>query len=187
MTTKDYVSLELSLRRSGFDEAVAALPLFAEARPDGVDFGAWDGGVGRDGEGLGFGAGEFEERSVAEEIGDAKLGGACLARAEELPGAALLQVELGESEAIGGGDEGVEAGLGRLGDALAGDEQAIALVGTAADAAAELMELREAEALGMIDDHEGGVGDVDADLDDSGRDEDVKIAARELAHGDLFF
>jgi hypothetical protein len=31
---------------SGFDEAVAALPLELEAGPDGVDFGAGHGGVG---------------------------------------------------------------------------------------------------------------------------------------------
>ncbi len=31
---------------SGFEEAVAALPLVFEAGPDGVDFGAGHGGVG---------------------------------------------------------------------------------------------------------------------------------------------
>ena len=163
------------------------MPLFAEAGPDGVDFDAGGGGVGAGGEGVGFGAGELEERAIAEEIGDAELRGACLAGAEELAGAALLEVKLGEGEAVGGGDEGVEAGFRSFGDAIAGDEEAVALLRATADAAAELMELREAEALGVIDDHEGGVGDVDADFDHGGGDEDVEVAASELAHGDLFF
>lgn len=38
----------------------------------------------------------------------------------------------------------------------------------------------------MIDDHEGGVGNVDTDLDNGSGDEDVEITAGELAHGDFF-
>ena len=51
------------------------------------------------------------------------------------------------------------------------DEHAERLRGAAADAAAQLMELRQAEALGVLDDHHGGVRHVDADLDDGGRDQ----------------
>ena len=39
---------------SGFDEAVAALPLLFEAGPDGFDFGAGHGGVGAFDEAGGF-------------------------------------------------------------------------------------------------------------------------------------
>src|SRR5439155_16721657 len=35
------------------------------------------------------------------------------------------------------------------------------------------MELGEAEALGVLDDHDGGVGDVDADFDDGGGNQDL--------------
>ena len=56
----------------------------------------------------------------------------------------------------------------------------------ATDASAELMELGEAEALGVFDYHDGGVGDVDADFDDGGGDEDVEFAAFEAGHGDFF-
>ena len=41
----------------------------------------------------------------------------------------------------------------------------------AADPAAQLVELGEAEALGVLDDHQRGVGDVDADLDHRRRDQ----------------
>src|SRR5438445_221011 len=47
----------------------------------------------------------------------------------------------------------------------------------AADASAKLVELGEAEAFGMLDDHDGGVGDVHADFDDSGGDEDMRSVA----------
>ena len=48
------------------------------------------------------------------------------------------------------------------------------------------MKLGQAEALGVFDDHDGGVGDVDADFDDGGGDEDGELAAFEAGHGDFF-
>ena len=138
-----------------------------------VDFGGGDGGVGLRRRSVRLRLGEFEEGAVAEQVGDAEFGQAGLAGAEEFAGAALLEVEFGEFEAVLGGDHGVEAGVGLVGDAVAGHEDAVAFGGAAADAAAELVELREAEALGVVDDHDGGVGDVDADFDDGGGDEDV--------------
>ena len=48
----------------------------------------------------------------------------------------------------------------------------------AADAPAELVELREPEALGIFDEHEVRVRHVDADLDDGGGDEHLGLAAR---------
>ena len=156
-----------------------------EAGPDGGDLGVGEGGVGGGGEALGFELGEFEEGAIAEEIGDAELGQAGLAGAEEFAGAALLEVEFSELEAVLRGDHGVEAGFGLLGDVLAVDEDAVALGGAAADAPAKLVELGEAETLGVVDDHDAGVGHVDADLDDGGGDEDVDVAALEARHGDL--
>ena len=44
------------------------------------------------------------------------------------------------------------------------------------------MELGEAEALGVLDDHDRRLGHVDADLDDRGRDEDLRLAALEALH-----
>ena len=57
----------------------------------------------------------------------------------------------------------------------------------AADAAAQLVQLREAEAVGFVDDHHRGVGNVDADLDDGCRHQHVDLAAAELPHGDVLF
>ena len=49
------------------------------------------------------------------------------------------------------------------------------------------MQLREAKALGVLDDHDGGVGDVDTDLNDGGRDEHIDFAALKAAHDDFLF
>src|SRR5260370_532208 len=57
---------------------------------------------------------------------------------------------------------------------------------TTADASAKPVELGEAEALGVLDDHDGGVGDVDANFDDGGGDEDLRFVFAEALH-DCFF
>ena len=44
------------------------------------------------------------------------------------------------------------------------------------DAAAQLMQLRQAEALGVLDDHHRRIRHVDADLHDRGRDENLELA-----------
>jgi len=53
---------------------------------------------------------------------------------------------------------------------------------TTPDTAAQLMELREPVTLGVLDQHHGRVGDIDADLDDRRRDEYVGFSAREARH-----
>ncbi len=57
--------------------------------------------------------------------------------------------------------------------------------GAAADAAAELVELRQAEAVGVVDDDRVDVGDVEAGLDDRRADEDVGAGLGEVEH-DVF-
>ena len=57
-------------------------------------------------------------------------------------------------------------------------QDAVGLVRAAADAAAQLVQLRQAEPLGVLDDHDRRVRHVDADLDDRRRHEDVELAAR---------
>ena len=107
-----------------------------------------------------------------------------LARAEQLAAAAQLEVDLGELEAVGRRDERLEALLRRLGQLLlrARDEQAVRLLGAAPDAAAQLVQLGEAEPVGFLDDHHRRVRDVDADLDHRRRDEHVELARVEPRH-----
>ena len=56
---------------------------------------------------------------------------------------------------------------------------------SAADPAAELMELRQPESLGVFDDHDRGVWDVDADLDHGRRHEHVRGPGHEALHHSL--
>ena len=65
-------------------------------------------------------------------------------------------------------------------------KNAEALCRAAPDASTELVHLSEAEALGVVDDHDGGIGNIDADLNDGGGDENVDLAALETRHGDFF-
>src|ERR1041385_9184777 len=90
----------------------------------------------------------LHQRVVADRVADAEAQRAGLARAEELAGAAGLEVALGHFEAVARGGEDVEAIL-----LLVRDEDAIRLALAAADAAAQLVHLREAEAVGVDDDH----------------------------------
>ncbi len=65
---------------------------------------------------------------------------------------------------------------------VGGEQHAEGLLGAATDAPAQLVELREAEALGVLDDHDRGVRHVNADLDHGRRDEHLYLAADEAAH-----
>ena len=55
-------------------------------------------------------------------------------------------------------------------------------VRAATDTPAQLMELGEAEAFGVLDQHHGRVRNVDADLDHGGRDEDIGPPRSEVLH-----
>ena len=52
----------------------------------------------------------------------------------------------------------------------------------AADPAAQLVQLRDAVAVGLLDHHHRRVRHVDADLDHAGRDQHVDLAGREARH-----
>ena len=112
---------------------------------------------------------------------------AMLLAAEKIACAAKFQVERGDAEASAEVAEFLEGG-----EALARDrckrgfrwDQQVrvgALIG-AADAAAQLVELGEAEAIGAIDDDGVGARDVEAVFDNGGGEEDVRFAANEFQH-----
>src|SRR6185437_11665926 len=100
-----------------------------------------------------------------------------LAGAEEFAGAAKFEVELGDVEPVLCSHHLVETALSFGCDVSGGvgHEHAVGFRGTAADASAELVELREAEALSVFYDHDVSVGHVYADLDDCGGDQHVNL------------
>ena len=90
-------------------------------------------------------------------------------------------------EAIGRGGERVEACAGLFREFFADEHGAEAGEFAAADAAAELVELGQAEALGRVDDHDAGVVHIDADFDDARGDEHLRFARAEAGHRFFFF
>ena len=95
----------------------------------------------------------------------------------------LARQQEARAEAVQGG-EGFEAPLRVFAEGVpvGGDEVGIRLVVAAADSAAQLVQLRQAEFVGAVDDDGVGVGDVDAAFDDGGGDEDVVVAVLEVLH-----
>ena len=181
---------------AGFDEAVTSLPCFLEARPYTRPFSIRafgfpallriENGAGI-GKAIGFPLGEFKQLAIAEEIGNAEVGKPGLTGAEELPGAAHRKVELSQLKSILGADHGIETLFGEWGNAFAGYQNAVAFRCAAADASAQLMQLRKAETLGMLHDHYGCIGNVDAHFNHGGSDEHIDLSALESAHDDFFF
>ena len=97
-----------------------------------------------------------------------------LARAQHFARAAQAQVLLGDAEAVLGFAHDREPRLGRLAERLLIEQQAGRLAAAAPDAAAQLVQLRQAEALGMLDHHDRGLGHVDADFDHGGGHQDAR-------------
>ena len=110
---------------------------------------------------------------------------AALAFAEDFAGAADFEVLHGEGETgtqiVGGGD-GIEPFFGIFGDVFGGEQISVGLVVAAADAAAQLVQLRQAEFVGAVDDDGVGVGDVDTGFDDGGTQQDVETLLQKVAH-----
>ena len=107
--------------------------------------------------------------------------------AEHVACAAELEVEGGDLEAgaeVGEFLEGGEAAAGDFGEFLLGrdEEVGVGAAIAAAYAAAELVELDEAVAVGAVDDDGVGEGDVEAVFDDGGGDEDVVLVIHEGEH-----
>jgi hypothetical protein len=109
----------------------------------------------------------------------AELDPAGLARPDQIAHSPLLQVQLGDVEAVLRRREGAQPVEARP----IAQENAIALLCTPADPAAELVQLSEPEALGMLHQHHRRVGHVDAHLDHRGGHQDLDLAGAEPAHG----
>ena len=62
------------------------------------------------------------------------------------------------------------------------EEVGVRALAAAADPAAQLVQLGQAEQVGALDDQRVGVGDVEAGLDDRGADQDVELLLPEVDH-----
>ena len=124
----------------------------------------------------------LEQRQIALQVGVAQRDAAVLAGARELTHAALLQVQFGDLEAVRRLGEGAQPPR-RLGDVA--QQDAVTLRRAAAHPAAQLVQLRQSEPLGVLDQHDARVRHVDPHLDHAGRDEDVDRVVAERPHRDV--
>ncbi len=128
-----------------------------------------------------------QQLGVAKRIGDGKAAHAVLARAEKFAGAAQLQVQFGELKSIGCARECVEPLPGFFGQRLGSNQDAVRFFGPAADASAQLVKLREAEPLGVLNHHNRCVGNVHSHLDDRRGHQRLDFTPAETLHDFFFF
>ena len=124
-----------------------------------------------------------DERLVAAHREEAQVGGcARLSRSENVAFLAQAQVGLGELETIGRVREGLQARSARVREFVSMHGDAQRGQGGTSDASAQLVELGEAELLGVKNDHEGRLRHIDADLDDGRRDEEGCASGGKIVH-----
>ncbi len=119
---------------------------------------------------------------MGEGVGEAVGGQAALLQAQGIAAAAQLQVLLGDQEAVVGVAQHVEPALAGVGKRRVIEQDAGALARAPSDPASQLVQLGEAEPLGLLDHHDRGVGHVDADLDHGRRHQHRKPPFGEIGH-----
>src|SRR5262245_5259156 len=137
-------------------------------------------GVGLN-QGLGVAASFFDDGRVAMQIGNSQRWEAVLTCSKKIAGATELKVNLGQLEAVAGLDEGVEPLLCFVAG-WRGEDADVAWVCTAADAAAELMQLRQAKPLATFNRHQRGIGYIHSHFDDAGGHEHLRAATAKGLH-----
>src|SRR5712671_3406071 len=98
---------------------IPPLPLTGEPAQKAVQDDLLRRGIG---DGEGFAAGLLQEFAVTQWVGDVESEGSGLAGAEELAGAAELQIGFGDFKTVGGTHHGIEAGAGFISHAYGTDQ-----------------------------------------------------------------
>src|ERR1700722_9065660 len=134
-----------------------------------------------------YAAGHLQYFSITQLLGHRECRIAMLAGAKKFAGPALLQILLGDLKPVGRGDHGFDAREGLAGDFFARDQDAVRFRGSATDSATQLVQLCQAEAIGVLDDHHRGVGNVDAYFDFRRRHQNLNLVFSKLFHHRFFF
>src|ERR1700722_5508509 len=156
---------------------------FSPGRTQRFEFSDYGGSLLRHvGERERFAPGDFQNLAITQWLGHREGGVAVLPGAEKFPRAAQFQILLGNLKSVGRSDHRFDSGQGLACDFFWGDQNAGRFCRAPANTSAELMEWGETEAIGVLDDHDGGVGNVHADLDDGSRDQKLNLVAAEAFH-----
>ncbi len=102
-----------------------------------------------------------------------------MTRAEELPRAAQAKISLGDLEPVMFLFHGSKALGSNCACRAAIHQQALTAGCPASNPAAQLVQLRKPETLGMLDNHYRGVGNIYADFDHCRRNENAQFAVAE--------
>ncbi len=129
--------------------------------------------------------GQVQQMMIPGQIGDAHLLDAGLARAQHLAGTAQLEILLGDVEAVVALAHGLQSGFGHVAQRRLIQQHATGGVAAAPDPAAQLMQLRQAQPFSVVDDHQAGVGHINADLDHRGRHQQLNQTIAEALHDDF--
>src|SRR5204863_9837354 len=116
------------------------------------------------------------ELTIALEIREAQQRLTALPLAQILARPAQLEVALRDLETVRALEDDLQPVAGGLRQRVSEKQDAHALARAPADAAAQLVQLRKAEALGALDHHQRGIRHIDADLDHRGTDEKLDLA-----------
>ena len=111
---------------------------------------------------------------------------AALARAQQISGAAQGEVDVGNFKAVVGAAHRFHAHSGVVGQLGARHQNAVALVRPPAHPTAQLVQLAESKTLGVLNDHDAGVGHVHAHLNDGGGHHDLGFPAHKTLHFVVF-
>ena len=119
---------------------------------------------------------------IADDIADPKERQSGLARAEDIARAAQFQIALGDFETVRRCGERLQAGQRLIAGFRRMQKNAGGRSVAPSNAATQLMQLCEAEPLGLLDHHDCRVRYIDAHFDDGGRHENVDGARTECCH-----
>jgi len=104
-----------------------------------------------------------------------------LLRSEKVPRPADLKILLGNGESVVGGGKGGQPPI-RFLRLRIGNGNAVGCLSRPADPAAQLVQLREAESIRMLDHHEVRVLDIDPDLDHRRGNKQAHVSTQEFIH-----
>ena len=129
---------------------------------------------------------------MPDRVGEAIGGEAALFQAQRVTAAAQAEILFRDLEPVLGAAQGLKPQPRGLAQntflavvPAAVQQDAGAGLGTASDPPPELVKLGQAEAVGVFDDHDGGVGHIDPDLDHGGGDQQGNAAVGEIGHDGL--
>ena len=121
----------------------------------------------------GVGARLGGKAALARQAGVAEVGDAALAQAEQRALSAQLEIDVGELEAVRDPRHRIESGPCLVGRRVR-EQHAVALVRAPPHPPAQLVQLGQAEEVGLLDHHHRRVRDVDAHLDHRRRHEHLR-------------